>query len=487
MVLKYEKYEAGIPANHKEICDVYDIVSNDIETRKIARPADIAKVLGKGGVKPFYFTDALMHYVEYQGENHIVEYARRDRRPQQLHALDSALKPFYRLFDDESPVGPSGYFHTPRETYALIAHDNSEVFGESLIGALIVNSVESLLFGEDLGKNSGLLTNKSELILKPLEDDIKKLPIIDHENVYDFLGRRVSNFKERTAEEEVMLELIRQEYQRVLTALTSFEDYVKYVKQEGAYKIDQKGLVGIINEISNPVSRMVKNGEFLEPGYVKKYVIDNYERVMEIMKWAKETGNYDEVDEAFLTTVDEHKTKFLLTLKKTLYRYMFIKDIVDSVKGDAVSAFQNGTANDDSYLAPVIEKTGDCIDVVSKMDHTSLANDTSIFRKARRVLAEDIELGEFLIDLSKNLQHPINFQRLYRSADYLLRNLNTSVDNYLPFLQEKSKSETHYIPWLRAFEHMQQKMGGFKEKVAEISSIDDLVEPRNSTQLPLFR
>jgi len=272
-----------------------------------------------------------------------------------------------------------------------------------------------------------------------------------------------------------------------LTALTSFEDYVKYVKQEGAYKIDQKGLVGIINEISNPVSRMVKNGEFLEPGYVKKYVIDNYERVMEIMKWAKETGNYDEVDEAFLTTVDEHKTKFLLTLKKTLYRYMFIKDIVDSVKGDAVSAFQNGTANDDSYLAPVIEKTGDCIDVVSKMDHTSLANDTSIFRKARRVLAEDIELGEFLIDLSKNLQHPINFQRLYRSADYLLRNLNTSVDNYLPFLQEKSKSETHYIPWLRAFEHMQQKMGGFKEKVAEISSIDDLVEPRNSTQLPLFR
>ena len=82
MVLKYEKYEAGIPANHKEICDVYDIVSNDIETRKIARPADIAKVLGKGGVKPFYFTDALMHYVEYQGENHIVEYARRDRRLQ---------------------------------------------------------------------------------------------------------------------------------------------------------------------------------------------------------------------------------------------------------------------------------------------------------------------------------------------------------------------------------------------------------------------
>lgn len=481
------KYKADIPVNHKEICTDYDIVSGDIEARKIARPSQIAKILGEDGVKPFYFMDALMHYEEYRGKNYVVKYARRDRRPPQLHALDSALKPFYRLSDTESPVGHSGYFHTPREVYALIDHDNDEVFGRSLIGALIVNFVESQLLGKDLGKNVNLLTNKSELVLKPLEDYIKKLPIIDHENVYAFLGRQVSNFEERTADEGVMVKLIRREYQRVLTALTSFRAYVNWVKQEGKYEIDQEGIVGIINEISNPVSVKVKNREFLEPGYVKKYVINIYERSMKIMKWANETGNYDEVDEVFLSTIEEHKTKFLSTLKKTLYRHMFIKDMVESVKHDVIFVFQNRTANDDSYLAPVIEKNGDCIDSVSKMDHISLANDTSIFRKARRVLAEDIELGEFLIDLSKNSQRPINFQRLYKSADYLLRNLNTSVDNYLLFLQEESRSETHYNPWLRAFEHMQQKMGGFKEKVAEISSIDDLVESRTPIQLPLFR
>ena len=143
-----------------------DAVSGIILAREVPKPEDIATVLGDGSVDSYYFMHALMHSIEYGRRRGVVDYARRDQRAVQIHSFDSALRPFYRFKDKKLP---SGYVLTPREIKGVLVHDLGEEFGQSLLGALVVNKVIGHLLREETGKDADLLTNKNALFFYSLQ------------------------------------------------------------------------------------------------------------------------------------------------------------------------------------------------------------------------------------------------------------------------------------------------------------------------------
>jgi len=460
-----------IPENYKDIRQDYDSVETTIRNGGIPLPSNVARIFEKDALPEFYFMFALTHYKEYRSGKRIVQYERKDETPPQLHSLDCATKADYRFADYSAPPGPSLYRLIPLQKKVGLIHDNGEL--DDIIYSFVINHNNGRLFGEDVRKYADLLANKSELLTKPVEDRIKRLPIIDHKSVYRLLDKKLEEFEKGTNLEDRMIESIDQRYELVINALKSFGGYVN----RSDMPAEKDDLLGILFGMRDFVVRL-KNERLLEPALVADLIRREYMDILKVMEWGK-AHEYNEVDPNLLP-VTELEFEFLHTLNKTLYDRKYIKGIVEHVEREIVSAYNNGgVTNLENILTPMVVKNADSTSVVATWMPGKLETDASIFRKPRIILSQNLELGNFLA------AHKLDYSLLQRSSDYLLRYMNWKIDNYLEWLQKEAKGETHFKRNVLAFGLMQQKMKGFKEKIDSMGSIDNLVQP-DSRQKLLF-
>lgn len=441
--------------NYNEIRDLGITVSRIILDRKVPEPGQISQIFGEESVDSYIVMHALTHSKEYGRRKGIINYGRRDQKAMQIHPYDSAFKPYRRLRD---PRLPSGYDLTPKEIREVLIHDLGEEFGHSPIGALVVNAILGYLLGKDSGEAGNRLTNQNGLVLDSLQKKVYDLPQegldriqdkvndliqkgFNHGDIDDFLKEEMKELyqnhtynvlKEEMRIVEVKASHIKAHYRKFLNALNNFEAYVgknsDYMDKE-----QKEDLLGRIRKMSNNL-KGTQGIDILTPNDAAQSIFEQYKHVMKIM----EAGNYIEVDE---NLVVPGSTPFLLTLEKTLYR-----DYTDNL-GESM-----------------LPKDADSTDNVIKMDHTSLLNDTSIFRKARILINSNIKRGRYLKENNEE------YKRLERGADYLFRNLDASVNHHLRELQKRTKdlSDEHWTPDLEMFKLMKEKLDESKKEFSEV-------------------
>jgi hypothetical protein len=433
------EYSPVIPINYREIRSSIATLDETVLDRKVPPPALISKILGEGAVPDFYFMDALNHSLEYNPGTDSINRVRRDGKPPQRHPLDVVLRPLNRL---EYEI-PSGYMLTPREVNGGLVHDSPEDFGRTLLGAQIVINTISYLLGEKSGRDADLLTDRTALLYKSLENEIRGLPnnrdTVDEflKKVDEFLGEK----KEEVASNPVSHRDIERERIRVSSALQNF---ATYVSQEVDYlpKEQKEYLVALIDRMENQVMRMEKEGVLIGPDKATQSILATYDNFRRVVK----EGNLDEIDKLLLTSGESN---YLSRLKSSLYR-----DYIRSITAAAIAGLSSTSEHeeDDGPLAPVMEKLSDNTDTVWNMDPTPLENASSIFRKAEIIIASGVELGHVLKE-----QYPtrnIDFQRLERAVSYLVNILNAKVSQHLSNAQINADGDNSYAPDLRLFTFM---------------------------------
>lgn len=410
--------------NYNETRDLGKTVSRIILDRKVPEPGQISQVFGEETVDSYIVMHALTHSQEYGLRTGIINYGRRDQKAMQIHPYDSAFKPYRRLRD---PRLPSGYDLTPKEIIEVFIHDLGEEFGHSPIGALVVNASLGYLLDKDIGKAGNRLTNQNGMVLDSLQDRVNDLSQedLDPGHIYDILKEEMCNVKVEASHIEA-------HYQRFLDALNYFE---AYVGQNSNYmsKEQKEKLLGRIGKMSEKLNKE-RGIDILTPDDATQSIWKQYDNVKKIM----EAGDYIEVDANLVVT---GSTPFLLTLEKTLYR-----DYIDNI-GESM-----------------IPKDAESTDNVIKMDHTSLLNDTSIFRKARILINSNIERGRYLKENNEE------YKRLERGVDYLFRNLDASVNHHLRELQKRTKdlSDEHWNLDLQIFRLMKEKLDYSKKEFSQV-------------------
>ena len=435
-------YKVQVPANYREIRDLGDKVHDTILARRVPQPDQVARVLGEETVKAYCLMHALMYAIEHKRGKGVPNYKRRDKKAIQRHSYDAAFKSFFRFEDRELP---SKYLLTPRENIGVLVHDLGEEFGQNLVGALVVNDIVGYLLGKDAGRDADLLTNKNALLLGPLEEEVAKLEPsqINHNNIY-------AAFRRLHSEVRVEPRDVVWQYRRVLHALRSFKTYVEN-RADYMPDLQKKALIGYLDELIGGVNIRIKDGA-LKPDDIAELVAQQYGHVMAIM----EAGKYVKVDTSLLVPED---IEFLLTLRKTLYAD-FVKGISEAVKSSASQSKKSteGGTTTDSYVAPMMEKLADSTDTVANMD-SKLENATSIFRKARIVIASGIDLVGHL------KQSELDYRRLQRSVDYLFRNLAYRVNPHLEYLQTLSRTENTWDRDLEVFSRMKEKTDELGQRI----------------------
>lgn len=424
-----KSYRVIIPDNYEAIIALGDEVSDTIINRRIPKPSDIALVLGKEAVKPYYFMHALFHALEYGRNRSIFDYQRRDRIAIQRHSFDGAFKPYYRLRDTQLP---SNYFSNPREITGILVHDLGEEFGQSLIGAIVVNDAIKHVFGEKAGKDADVLTNKNALLLDSLEDRIEKFAVTP-ENIYNVV-------KEAKSEVIVKPGTVIYQYQRALNALKQFKDYVKsqvdYIDGD-----EKKVIIGTIDEIKEDI--IASRQKALKADDIAGLVLQRHNDILRLI----EKKEYTPVDKQLLLPEDP---EFLLTLKKTLYN-RFVDNITERVREEAKLASKNGNTQDDDYLAAYIEKVAESTDTVANMEPAPLHHSVSIFRKARITIRKGIDLVNYL------RQEQMHSERLQMAVDYLYRNLEDVVAQYLKNFKASKRRDTNWRLYEKKFNVMRNK------------------------------
>ncbi len=448
-------YSNTIFEDYKETRDLGKTVAKTILNRKVPEPDQISRVFGEENVDPYYVMHALTHSQEYGQRTGIINYGRRDQKAMQIHPYDSAFKPYRRLWDRRLP---SGYDLTSEEIGEILIHDLGEEFGHSPLGALVVNGSIGYLLGKNKGEAANRLTNQNGMVLDSLQNRVNDLPQErlnqiqnkvddllqegrDQDDIDDILKEEMGELyqshtydilKEEMSVVEVKASHIRAHYQRFLSALNDFGDYVS---QNSDYmgRGQKEDLLGRIGKMSSSLNK-TRGIDILTPDDATQSVLEQYEHVMGIM----EAGNYIEVDE---NLVVPGSAPFLLTLEKTLYR-----DYIDNIA--------------ESMMA----KNADATDNVITMDHTSLLNDTSIFRKARILINANIEHGKYLKENNED------YKRLERGIDYLFRNLDASVNHHLRELQKRTGdlAEDHWDLDLKIFTLMKEKLEASRREFSRV-------------------
>ena len=211
--------------------------------------------------------------------------------------------------------------------------------------------------------------------------------------------------------------------------------------------------MSVSDELSEGIKRRTRNGA-LKADYATEQIIEQHKHIMEII----ESGRYINVDESLVLP---GAPKFLLTLKKTLYRG-FISSIAQRVKEEVQAGSKNGKQVMDGYLAPMMEKLAESTDTAANMD-SSLRNATSILRKGRILIASGIETIEDLIVQGKD------YQRLQMAVIYLYRNLADSIDKNYRFLAEKFDQDTNWEFDFKAFGVMKEKMDDLERRITPMN------------------
>ncbi|MBI3035931.1 hypothetical protein HYY71_06435 [Candidatus Woesearchaeota archaeon] len=442
---KMKDYNPVLPVNYAEMQKVGIGVSNTILSRKIPQPSQINLVLGNGNVPAYFLMHALMWAIEHKRGRSIPDYKRRDKKPIQRHPFDASFRPLYRFNDTRESKIPSKYTLTPREIKAVLVHDLGEEFGQSLLGALVVNDVIGYLLGTETGKDVDLLTNKNALLLDTLEDELNRLEPsqIRHKATHGIAVRLGSRVTIRDGS-------VRHEYLRIQQALSRFRAYVEaytdYVPPS-----EKKALIDIIDGLI--VGARAKTQDRMSAKQVAERIQSQYGHIISLL----ESHAYVEVDTSLILPGDN---EFLLTLKKTFY-HDFVRRIAESVRKLAP---RNGdaTSNGD-FLAPYVETLAETTDTVTNMD-LEPPHAISIFRKAR----EKIKLG---VDLVLELKlDDVPYEKLARAVDYLNINLVDVVKGRTEDLDRRARKETSLQPDLEIFRIMQQKMGDLEARMAQIKA-----------------
>ena len=436
-----KSYKVEIPENYDAIRALGEEVSETITNRMVPKPSDIALVLGKDAVKPYYFMHALFHDLEYGRNRSIFDYKRRDRIAIQRHSFDGAFKPYYRLTDKDLP---SNYFLNPREITGVLVHDLGEEFGQSLLGAIVINDAIKHVLGEKAGKDADVLTNKSALLLDSLEGRIEKVPVTA-ESIYNIV-------KEAKSEVIVRPGTVIYQYQRALNALKQFQDYVKnqvdYIDND-----EKKVIIGIIDEIKEGI--VASRPKALKADDIAGLVLQQHDGILRLIK----EKEYTPVDKHLLLPGDP---EFLLTLKKTLYN-RFVDNIAERVREEAKLASRNGNTQDDDYLAAYTEKVAESTDTVANMSPEPLHHPMSIFRKARITIRNGIGLVNYL------RQEQMHSERLQMAVDYLYRNLDDVVNQYLNHFKSSKRRDTNWKLYVNKFGTMRSKTAELGKMVTEMN------------------
>ena len=438
-------YRIPIPENYDEIRGIGHQVSETILARKVPQPQHISLVLGEDALKAYYFMHALLHNIEEGRQRGILDYARRDQKAIQRHSFDAAQKPYFRLQDTKLP---SNYVLNPREIKGVLGHDLGEEFGQSLLGAMVVNDAIGYVLGQETGQDTALLTNNNALLMDSLEDRISnkvaktKSKEIEPDHVYSVLGE---------AKDEVFVKqgTVSWNYLRILTALRTFRAYVEDTVDYMPDK-QKKKMMDILDELSKSVKERMKN-DAVGADYATEQNIGQHQYIMELL----ERGNYIEADERLVLP---GSPKFLATLKKTLYKD-FISKIAQKVREDA-RATNNGS-ND--YLAPIIEKFAESTETAANMD-SALKNAISIFRKGRILSPSGIEVVHDLRVL------PRDYTRLQAVVDYHFRVLDAMINQNYEDAEKKFKGiDTAWEPEFKAFGVMKEKMKDLERRIDEMN------------------
>ena len=443
---KMKNYKVSIPESYEVIRTIGYQISQTILARRVPQPDHIALVLGEDAKKAYYFMHALLHNIEEGRKRGILDYARRDQKAIQRHSFDAAQKPYFRLKDKKLP---SNYILTPREIKGVLGHDLGEEFGQSLLGAMIVNDIIGYLLGEETGRDTSLLTNTNALLMDSLEDRISdkvaktKARDIEPDHVYSVL-------KEAKSEVHVKPGTVSYNYLRILNALRTFRAYVEdtanYMPES-----QRKAILNMSDELSEGVRRRMRNGGVKADDATEQNT-SKHEHVMEIL----ERGEYTEADGRL---VPPGSPKFLATLKKTLYRD-FISEIAQKVRQDSQSSSRNGS-ND--YLAPMRVKFAESTETAANMDST-LINAISIFRKGRILDAFGIELGGYLRTQGRD------YLSLQMPLVYHFKNLDASVDQNYEEFRRKFERDTAWEPEFKAFGVMKEKMDDLERRITAMES-----------------
>ena len=436
----------------EDLNDIGHRVSQTILNRQIPIPEDIAQTLGESAVPPYFFMHALFYRREQTGVRGILEPVRRDSVAIQLHSYESAFKPDYRFYDKKIP---SGYRLSEREKRGDVVHDIGEDFGRDILGALIVNDVITSLFGAETGSDADILTNKSALLLKPLQEELVSMQVreANSETAYQALSNL--NRRVKVSEQEVL-----GKYQEISDALKYFGYHI--TRDVDYIQPNQKaGLTEVIANLARSVQERTREG--IRPSDLEERMHTQYGLIMQII----DNGKYSEVEEG-LVLPDE--SKYLATLKKTLYDLDFISKIAQRVKEDAGLASNNGNSGND-YLAPFMEKLAEITDTVAKFDKL-LPHAISIFRKSRIVVRHGVALVNNLHEESHN------YDRLRRGVDYLFRNLDAQVEiNRADAITSVRKlSDTSYEIQMEKYGIMQAKMNSLRPIIKEMNRLT----PHNS-------
>lgn len=404
------------------IMGVGDKISKTIVDRKIPSPNDIEKVIGQQGVEPYFFMHALLHAIEY-GRMRVIDYTRRDRKAIQRHSFDSAIKPQFRYGDRELS---SGYKLNPREQIDALLHDLGEEFGGDFVGAIVVNHIISHLFGDDVGRDVSLLTNYSALLIDPHHTEIlETIDRIEPRRVREFLA-------EKHKQVQVTESDIYSHSNRVLEALRKFRGYTASAMY---LTTQERGIIsGMMDDLARRVEFHISKRNLPSAIEAGKEVLGEYEGVIAVID---NKGSYIDIDERLLMPEDR-EAKFLVQLKRTLYRDRFIRNITGKALNDALLARANSSnSGDDGYLAPVMAKFSETTDTVANMIYDPMPNIVNVQRKAR-ILGEE---GANLV-VAFRQDNAGDYQRPLEADEYMVGTLKGSIRDIKKHIQAANKRES---------------------------------------------
>lgn len=145
----------GHPAMPNRYTLKLDVVTQKLLKCEVPAPDELIREIGskqdnKKILEAFYFSYALSHHI-----------IRSDGKPEIRHPYDSAFRHKFRNM---------GYNLGANEETSIVLHDLGEEVGKSLHGSMIINDIIGSLFGEDIQKNTELMTNYYGLAFRPIKD-----------------------------------------------------------------------------------------------------------------------------------------------------------------------------------------------------------------------------------------------------------------------------------------------------------------------------
>lgn len=388
MTLIAKPYKVELPERYQEMQRLGNDITAEILQRRIPQSAHIEFILGSDAVPSYFLMHALMREAEHrQG---ILIPLRRDGMAIQRHSYDAAFRPFNRVFDKKIP---SRYFPTSREKKGILIHDVEEEAGRSMLQALVLNDIIGHILGREIGRDSGLLTNYSNLLYRAHKEEIIHMGG-GEEAVKASLARGLQDFRVEPGS-------VLAAYKRVADDLAVFGEYVRtsthYMPEQ-----QRERLVGLIGDLRKDVLARIDGG-ILSEEQAARHIKEQYAHMLKIL----EKKDYVSIGQRLLLPGEP---EFLAVFKQTLYRD-FIRRNANAVRDDARLVAASSNPLDDSYLAPFIDKLAESTDTAANLE-TKIKNARDVSIKLFNLTGEGV-------DLVGDLQGSNNVQRLPLAIRYL--------------------------------------------------------------------